>query len=199
MSIALTVVPLDQTRARDRGRFLHVAKHLYARDPQWVAPLVSEAQRVISPANPFFQHARMQLWVAVRAGRDIGRIAAILDDTHNAVHGCRTVHFGFLESIDDGAVTHALFAVVIAWARAAGCDRVVGPMNPSINDECGLWQSCSPQFLISYRSLFCLYFFVSNSVSIYIIRYVTHPLSVSVSLSIENCSMCKTRFNNHAL
>jgi GNAT superfamily N-acetyltransferase len=103
-----------------------------------VAPLDSEAHRVLAPTNPFFQHARLQLWVAVRDGRDVGRMAAILDDTHNAVQGGRTAHFGFLESVDDPAVTGALFAAVRAWAQAAGCDRVVGPMNPSINDECGL-------------------------------------------------------------
>ncbi|MSU24683.1 MAG: hypothetical protein EXS32_12785 [Opitutus sp.] len=138
MAVTIALVPLDHARARDRGRFLRVAHHLYARDPHWVAPLDSEAHRVLAPVNPFFQHARMQLWVAVRDGRDVGRIAAILDDTHNAVHGGRTAHFGFLESIDEAAVTGALFDAVVAWSRAAGCDRVVGPMNPSINDECGL-------------------------------------------------------------
>jgi len=138
MDVSIAVVPLDHSRARDRGRFLRVAHRLYARDPQWVAPLDTEVHRVLAPANPFFQHARMQVWVAVRDDHDVGRVAAILDDTHNAVHGGRTVHFGFLESVNDGAVTGALFDAVVAWARAAGCDRVVGPMNPSINDECGL-------------------------------------------------------------
>lgn len=138
MAGPLALVSLDHARARDRGRFLRVAHRLYARDPQWVAPLAAEAHRVLAPTNPFFQHARLQLWVAVRDGRDVGRMAAILDDTHNAVHGGRTAHFGFLESVDDPAVTGALFAAVRAWAQAAGCDRVMGPMNPSINDECGL-------------------------------------------------------------
>lgn len=135
---AIALVPLDHTRVPDRRRFLRVAHHLYARDPNWVAPLDSEVHRVLAPENPFFQHARMQLWVAVRDGSDVGRIAAIVDVTHNAVHGEHTTHFGFLESIDDVAVTGALFDAVVAWARAAGADRVVGPMNPSINDECGL-------------------------------------------------------------
>ncbi len=138
MCAAIALVPLDHTRTRDRGRFLRVAHALYARDPHWVAPLDSEAHRVLAPSNPFFKHARIQLWVTVRDGRDVGRIAASLDATHNAVHRSRTVHFGFLESVDDPAVTGALFDAVVAWARAAGCDRVVGPMNPSINDECGL-------------------------------------------------------------
>ena len=135
---AIALVPLDHVRVEDRSRFIRVAYPVYARDPNWVAPLDSELHRILSPGNPFFHHARMQLWVAVRDGRDVGRMAAIVDDTHNAVHGERTTHFGFLESVDDVAVTEALFDAVVAWARTAGCDRVVGPMNPSINDECGL-------------------------------------------------------------
>jgi GNAT superfamily N-acetyltransferase len=138
MSAQLILVPLDHARRAARRRFLRVAHHIYGDDPHWVAPLVSEGDRVLEPANPFFQHARMQLWVARREGRDVGRIAGIVDATHNAVHGERTAHFGFLECIDDAGVATALFEVATAWARSAGCDRLVGPMNPSINDECGL-------------------------------------------------------------
>jgi GNAT superfamily N-acetyltransferase len=138
MSGPIAVLPLDHSRAPDRRRFLRVAHRVYCGDPHWVAPLASEGHRVLGPANPFFQHARMQLWVAVRDGHDVGRIAAIRDDTHNTVHHSRTVHFGFLESVNDRAVSGPLLDAVVSWARAAGCDRVVGPMNPSINDECGL-------------------------------------------------------------
>jgi GNAT superfamily N-acetyltransferase len=92
--------------------------------------------------------------MAVRGGEDVGRIAGIVDATHHAVHGERVAHFGFLESIDDVAVTAALFSTVAAWARAAGCDRVVGPMNPSINDECGLLIDgfdSSPVLMMTYN------------------------------------------------
>ena len=129
---------LDHTRLPDRRRFLSVAKVLYRHDAHWVAPLDSELHRVLGPANPFFQHARTQLWVASRAGRDVGRIAAFVDAAHNTVQGARTAHFGFLESEADSAITGALFQAALAWAKAAGMNRVVGPMNPSINDECGL-------------------------------------------------------------
>ena len=138
MAGPVTLALLDHAQPSARRRFMRVATALYRNDPNWVAPLESELHRVLAPTNPFFQHARVQLWVASRAGRDVGRIAAMVDATHNAVHGERTVHFGFLESLDDPAVTAALFEAALSWARAAGMNRVVGPMNPSINDECGL-------------------------------------------------------------
>lgn len=154
MSVSVTLVRLDQARVADRRRFLCLAKRLYRHDPLWVAPLDSEVHQVLAPNNPFFQHARMQLWIAVRDGEDVGRIAGIVDATHNAVHGERTAHFGFFESVDDGAVAAALFEAVSEWARTAGCDRLLGPMNPSINDEAGLLIDgfdSSPVLMMTYN------------------------------------------------
>jgi GNAT superfamily N-acetyltransferase len=134
--LQLAALP-DRGRASLR-RFDAVAHALYRDDLHWVAPLFSEFEAVLGTGNPFFQHAEAQLWVATRDGLDVGRIAAILDRTHNAVHGERTAHFGFFESRDDRVVSDALFNAAMAWARVRGMERVVGPMNPSINDECGL-------------------------------------------------------------
>ena len=49
--------------------------------------------------NPFFEHAEAQLFVACRAGRDVGRIAAIIDHRHNELRGERTASFGFFEEL----------------------------------------------------------------------------------------------------
>ena len=138
MARTIQLVTLPARGRAELRRFDSVAHSLYRDDPHWVAPLFSEVEAVLGPGNPFFQHAEIQLWVATRHGRDVGRIAAILDRTHNAVHGERTAHFGFFESPDDPAVGEALFDAVGAWAKERGMDRLVGPMSPSINDECGL-------------------------------------------------------------
>lgn len=138
MSSMVEVIPLAHSRRDDRQEFLRVATALYHADPHWVAPLESEVHRVLAPTNPFFQHAAMQLWVARRGGRTVGRIAALVDETHHAVHGERVAHFGFFESVDDPAVGGALFEAAFVWTRTHGLTRILGPMNPSINDECGL-------------------------------------------------------------
>ena len=108
-------------------------------DPHWVAPLLSDRMKVLSDENPLFTHAQMALWVAVRGGSDVGTIAAIVDDHHNACHtdaGPRSL--GFFESANEPAVSRLLFSGVRAWAGRLGMKRLVGPMNPSINEECGL-------------------------------------------------------------
>jgi hypothetical protein len=127
--------------ARDRAglrRFLRVPYGIYRDDPHWVAPLLSDRGQVLGPDNPFFTHARMALWVATRDGRDVGSVAGIVDEHHNARHREATAFFGFFESVNDPSVSAILFEAVRAWARRLGLTGLRGPMNPSINEECGL-------------------------------------------------------------
>lgn len=126
---------------RNRGgvrRFLEVSYGIYREDACWVAPMLMDLKKVFSDANPFFQHAEMTLWVATRGGRDVGRIAAILDHNHNRHQNDRAAFFGFFESQNDPAISSVLFDAVFRWARSRGLARVLGPMNPTTNDECGL-------------------------------------------------------------
>src|SRR5687767_9296023 len=46
--------------------------------------------------------------------------------------------FGFLEFVDDRAVLEALLDAAESWLRERGCDRMVGPMDFSMNDESGV-------------------------------------------------------------
>ena len=137
MSSSLEIIALTR-RPRDVSRFLKLAYSIYADDPNWVAPLLMDVKKVFSNTNPLFQHAEMQLWIARRDGRDVGRIAGIIDRNHNEFHGERTAFFGFFESINDSAITARLFETISAWAGEKGMSRILGPMNPTTNDECGL-------------------------------------------------------------
>lgn len=134
---AVQVVPLTRQRA-DLLRFIRVADRVYRDDPYWVAPLRSDLLQVLSDANPLFAHAQMQLWVARRDGADVGRVAALEDRLHNTRHREQTAFFGFFECINDPQVCAALFEAVCAWARARRLGRLLGPMNPTNNEVCGL-------------------------------------------------------------
>jgi hypothetical protein len=80
----------------------------------------------------------MALWVAAREGRDVGSVAAVVDDHYNARHGPATAFFGFFEAVDDPAVARLLLGAVRDWAGRLGMTRLLGPLNPSMNEECGL-------------------------------------------------------------
>ena len=139
---------------REISRFLELAYAIYGADPHWVAPLLSDVKKTFGDANPLFAHAEMQLWVASRDGRDVGRIAGIIDHHHHDRHRDHTAFFGFFESIDDPAVSARLFETVSVWARQRGMARLLGPMNPTTNDECGLLVDGfdqPPVFMLTYN------------------------------------------------
>ncbi len=119
----------------DLSRFFDVAEPIYAGDPNWVAPLRSDVAKVFKDENPFFRHGEMQLFIARRGGRDVGRIAAILDRNHNSFHGEKAAFFGFFESIDDPEVAGKLLDAAAVWGRERKMTLLRGPMNPTLNDE----------------------------------------------------------------
>lgn len=133
----LTIVPV-RTRA-ELKRFIRLPDRLNAADPNWITPLMMERMDALTPkTNPFFQHAEVQLWLAVRGGRDVGRISAQIDHLSPQEPGHKTGNFGMIAAEDDPAVFNVLFRTAEDWLRAHGCDRALGPFNLSINEEVGL-------------------------------------------------------------
>ena len=66
---------------QDRKAFVDFAWEVYKDDPAWVPPLKDEVHGLITPGkNPWFEHARAQLWLAERGGKIVGRISAQVDD-----------------------------------------------------------------------------------------------------------------------
>ena len=124
--------------AHQRQRFLDVARHIYADDPAWVAPLDFERNEAWSERHPYFRHARWQRWLATRDGVDVGRISAQIDTLHLERHGDDTGFIGLLEAVDDAEVWASLLAAAEDWLRDAGMRRARGPVDLGINQQVGL-------------------------------------------------------------
>jgi hypothetical protein len=111
---------------------------LYRGDPNWVPPLIEERRDFFDPKkNPFFEHARCQLFVARRGDELAGTVAAVVNDNHNTFHAEQTGSFGFFEAINDQSVADALLEAAEAWVRGQGMTVIRGPLNFSTNDEIG--------------------------------------------------------------
>ncbi len=120
-------------------RFIRLPWRIYAGEPLWVPPLIFERKRFLSPRkNPWFRHAEAELFLAWRGRRPVGRISAQLDHDFNSYHGNAWGMFGFFECEDDPEAAAALLDAAEAWLRERGRDRMVGPMDFSMNDEAGL-------------------------------------------------------------
>lgn len=150
---SISVLPIGRSK-KALSRFFDVADAIYASDPLWVPPLRDDLAKVFADKNPFFEHGEMELFVARRGGRDVGRIAAILDRNHNEFHGEKTSFFGYFESVDDPAVAAALFDTAEEYGRARGMTTLRGPANPTLNDEAGLLVDgfdTSPVLMMTYN------------------------------------------------
>jgi hypothetical protein len=134
---SVAVQRIGRTKA-DLSRFFDVADRIYARDPNWVAPLRADLAKVFQDENPFFRHGEMQLLVATRGSEDVGRIAAILDRNHNSFHDEKACFFGYFESVNDPTVAGKLFEAAALWGRERKMSLLRGPVNPTLNDEVGL-------------------------------------------------------------
>jgi len=104
-----------------------------------VPPLISERKRHLDRRrNPFFQHADAEYWLARRDGRVVGRITAQVDQRFNEFQDNDWGMFGFFECEDDPEVATALLDVARQWLRERGRDHMIGPLDFSTNDECGV-------------------------------------------------------------
>jgi GNAT superfamily N-acetyltransferase len=124
---------------RDLREFVGLPYRLHSTSKEWVPPLRLERYLFLSRrANPFFTHGDAQLLLARRDGRVVGRMSAHYDDAFNAHHGNRWGMFGFLELEDDPEILPALLEAAEEWLRARGRDHMVGPMDFTMNDDCGV-------------------------------------------------------------
>lgn len=142
MSGAVEVRPV--AGRADLERFLRLPWRVYADDPLWVPPLLSDVRAALNPAkHPFHAHAAVVTFLAWRGREPVGRIAAIVNRAHNDFHDDTVGFFGLFEAFDDQGVADALLAAAESWLRERGMTSVQGPMNLSTNEEI-----CSPGVLV---------------------------------------------------
>ena len=132
----VTIRPIQSKK--DKKAFVDFAWEVYKDDPAWVPPLKDEVHGLITPGkNPWFEHARAQLWLAERDGKTVGRISAQVDDLVQEHMGQGTGQWGFFDALDAEAAA-VLITTAEDWLRQQGMTRALGPISLSIWDEPGL-------------------------------------------------------------
>ena len=137
----LSIEPV--TDKRGRAAFVDLGRAFSDRLPHFVPQIRSEQLELVDPGkNPFFGHARAQLFIAKAAGRPVGRISAHIDELALAMpadqgFGPGTGFFGYFDA-EDEAVARALLTAAEAWLVGQGMTRVLGPISLSIWEEPGL-------------------------------------------------------------
>jgi GNAT superfamily N-acetyltransferase len=134
---ALEVRPVASKQ--ELGAFIKLPWRLYRNEPNWVPPLLFDRKRFFDrERNPFFRHAEVEFFLAWRDGMPVGRITAHIDHHFNEFQQHDWGMFGFFECENDVQAANALLGTAEEWLRARGRDRMVGPMDFTTNDECGV-------------------------------------------------------------
>jgi len=134
----MEIIPLPPG---DTADFIRFAWRVYAGDHLWVPPLIRERVAFLDQArNPFYQHARAQLFLAREGRRTVARLATVINEGHDRFHAERAGFFGLFECLPgaEGPAT-ALLGTAEAWVRDRGASFLRGPVNLSMNElDCGL-------------------------------------------------------------
>src|SRR5436305_14883891 len=98
-SSRITVRPI--ATKKDKKAFVDFAWEGDKHDPAWVPPLKDEVHGLITPGkNPWFEHARAQLWLAERCRKVIGLFSSQVDDLVQSHFVARTCTGGMFEVLD---------------------------------------------------------------------------------------------------
>jgi hypothetical protein len=123
----------------DRHRFIEFPYQLYRGDAHWIAPLRMAQKDILNTKrHPFYKTSDVEMFLARRDGRVVGRIMAILNRAHNEFHNERAGFFGFFEVENDEQAAGALLGAARDWVLGRGAAVIRGPVNPSTNYECAL-------------------------------------------------------------
>jgi GNAT superfamily N-acetyltransferase len=134
---ALEVRPVASKQ--ELNTFIKLPWRLYRNEPNWVPPLLFDRKRFFDrDRNPFFEHAEVEFFLAWRDQTPVGRITAHIDRHFNEFQHHDWGMFGFFECENDVQAANALLGAAEEWLRARGRDRMVGPMDFTTNDECGV-------------------------------------------------------------
>lgn len=119
--------------------FIRFPETLYKNCENWVPALEGDEFDTFNPKNNgAYDYCEAQPFLAVRDGKIVGRVAAIINHNANRTWGENIVRFGWLDFINDQEVVDALFETVAAWGKPKGCDRMKGPWGFTDMDKEGL-------------------------------------------------------------
>lgn len=119
--------------------FIDFPHELYKADPNYVPELFIAQRDLLSPTHPFHKHSSLQCFLLYDGERVIGRIAAILNNSHNIMNNTSDGFFGFFDCINDQESANLLLDTAAKWLEDKGAkEKMIGPVNFSTNESCGL-------------------------------------------------------------
>ncbi len=123
---------------KDLYDFIKFPFSIYPPKSLYSPQLIRDQAAHFSPANPFFKHAEIKFFIALKGGVPAGRVASIINYRHLDFNKDEAGFFGFFECINDEEVSFRLLNSVSDVLKNRKLKIIRGPMNFSTNEEWGV-------------------------------------------------------------
>lgn len=133
----IEIIPVETKK--QKTQFIDFPHILFRDDPNYVPELFLGQKELLTPGkHPFYKHSSGKLFLAYRNRKIVGRIAGFWNTNNNKFNNVLEGNFGFFDSINDQEVANKLLNAATDWCKEQGATNMVGPINQSTNNSCGL-------------------------------------------------------------
>lgn len=109
--------------------FVRFANRLYKGNKYYVPSMpIDDMNTFNSKKNGAYEFCDVELYLAYKDGKAVGRVAAIINHKANEAWKVSQVRFGWIDFIDDIEVSKALLDAVITFGKSHGMTQIVGPL-----------------------------------------------------------------------
>lgn len=120
-------------------KFIRFNYEFYKDNPYSVPDLYDDMLNTFSPQkNAAFEFCEADYFLAMREGKIVGRVAAIINHRANETWNKKVVRFGWIDFVDDLDVSRALIDTVKQWGREHGMNEIEGPLGFTDMDAEGM-------------------------------------------------------------
>lgn len=120
-------------------KFIRFNYEFYKDTPYSVPDLYDDMLNTFSPQkNAAFEFCEADYFLAMRDGKIVGRVAAIINHRANETWNKKVVRFGWIDFVDDLDVSRALIDTVKQWGRERGMNEIEGPLGFTDMDAEGM-------------------------------------------------------------
>ncbi len=127
------------TTKKDMKEFVELNYRLYKNHPYAVPDLAMDIKALFDKKkNPGIEFSDWQPFIAVKDGKTVGRVVAIVNNVANKKWNLKNVRFGWIDFEADIEVAKALLQTVEQWGRERGMTHIQGPMGITDMDKEGM-------------------------------------------------------------
>lgn len=124
---------------KDLKAFIEFHYDLYEGNPYDVPTLYRDELNTLSKdRNAAFDFCEAEYFLALKEGKVVGRVAAIINHKANEKWNKEYVRFGWIDFVDDLEVSRALLQAVEDYGRQKGMKAVAGPLGFTDMDPEGM-------------------------------------------------------------